>query len=170
MKSIKYLASILTGILLILSIWMAWKASSIEEDVVSSGLHLVFYLQLLVSLFCVRIALSSDRKIRFLTFAFALTVIILSTYSWIQPSELLVVGKVSLGILPILIGSALILLLDNTSKVSRALQVLLGIIALLLSCFVFVGVSEYTLYTTLLVGMVIASIGTVGVLIFGRPN
>ncbi len=170
MKSIKYLVSILTGILLILSIWMAWKASSIEEDVVSSGLHLVFYLPLLVSLFCVRIALSSDRKIRFLTFAFALTVIILSTYSWTQSSELLVVGKVSLGILPVLIGSALILLLDNTSKVSKALQVLLGIIALLLSCFVFVGVSEYTLYTTLLVGMVIASIGTVGLLIFGRPN
>jgi len=168
MKSIKHLVSILTGVVLILCIWMAWKASSIEEGVVSSGLHLVFCIQLFVSLFCIRIALSSTRKIRFLTYALALTIIILSTYSWTQPSELLVTGKISLGLLPILLGSTLILLLDHSSKMSKILQVLLGIIALSLSCFVFVGVSKYIMYTTLLVGMVIASIGTVGLLIFGR--
>lgn len=170
MKSIKHLVSVLTVAALGLSIWMAWKVSSIEEDFVSSGLHLVYSLQLLVSLFCVRLALSSTRKIRFLTFALSLTVIILSTYSWIQPSELLILGKISLGVLPLLIGSTLILLLDQTTKISKVMQVLLGIIALSISCFVFIGVSEYTLYATLFVGVVIASIGTIGLLIFGQAK
>ncbi|NVK66696.1 MAG: hypothetical protein HWE22_19035 [Flavobacteriales bacterium] len=166
MKQMKRIVSFLMIALIVLCAWFAWEASALEEDMVSSGLNLLYCVSLLISFFCLRIALSSTRKIRFIVIALSAITIILSTISWILPPELLTVGNIHLGILPLLIGSTLVLSVENQTKIARILQAVVGLFSIVFSAYVFLGVNNYTSYTVLFGGLLIVSVGTIGYLLF----
>ncbi len=161
MKQLKHIVTALAIATLGGSIWFGWSTSALEEDMVNDALNLVFFASLFVSFFCLRIALTSQGKIRFATIGFSAVLILLSTITWMNSSELFFLGKMSLAVLPLLLGSTLILLVNQPTKWSRILQILLGSVCVILSGFVLMGVNDYVLYTTVFVGLLIVSLATV---------
>lgn len=171
MKQLKHIVTALAIATLGGSIWFAWNASGLEDDMVSAALNLVYCASLFVSFFCLRIALTSRSKIRFATMFFSILLMLLSTVIWFSSTELIVLGKISLALFPLLLGSTLMLLVNQPTKWARILQAVLGSVCLVISGFVLIGVNDYFLYTTVFVGLLIVSLATVVfVLISPRAN
>ena len=85
-------------------------------------------------------------------------------------TELLVIGKITLGLIPLLLGTTLMLIVKSTTKWSKITQLIIGITAVTIASCVFIGVSATFVYSVALIGMTISSAAVVAYLIFARTS
>lgn len=170
MKRFKLMMSILTIAALLLSVWSIYELFSASGDLAQAAMNLVYFFTLFVSLLCVRISLGLKGNIALLTYLLSIIVIISSTYTWIESSELLVAGKYTLGLLPILIGTTMISNLTSDLKLSKYVQMLIGAVTLALSVCVFTGAFGASIYQILMFGMIFITALVLGLSFFVKST
>ncbi len=166
MKRFKLIISILTIITFLLCGWPLFELISESGNLVSASLNFIYFLTLLTVFICLRISIGVQQKIELATTLVGVVVISLSTYTWLNSTELLILGKYTLGLLPILIGTTLMLVVKSSSKWSKFIQLGIGLISVSISVCVFTGASEASIYTILLLGMIIVSLSTLTLTLF----
>lgn len=170
MKRTRIIASALSLIAFSLCAWPIFELLKEDGNLVEASLNLVYFFTLLIAFLCFRISLSYSNKINPVITLLSIAVIITSTYVWVYSPELLVTGEITLGIIPLLIGTTLMLVVKTNSKWSKLPQALIGIIAVTLATCVFLGVSSAFVYYAVMIGLVISTLGTLTFLIFGKTN
>ncbi|PHR31497.1 MAG: hypothetical protein COA38_07840 [Fluviicola sp.] len=170
MKRVRIIASTLSLIAFLLCAWSLFELFQEGDDLVGTSINLVYFFTLLISFLCFRISLGYSTRINPIIAGLSIAIIGLGTYTWIYPPELLTLGKITLGLIPLLLGTTLMLIVKAASKWSRVLQLLLGVIAVTLSSCVFLGVNETLIYTFALAGIILASLSVVAYLIFARTS
>jgi hypothetical protein len=170
MKWFKPIASILTIAALFLTAWCIYELISGDGDIVQSSLNLIYFFTLFIALLCARISMGLPGRITLLTYALSIFVIISSTYTWIDSTELFVAGQYTIGLLPILIGTTMISNLTSTVKWSKYAQLSVGLMVLALSACVFTGAFGTSIYEILFIGMVFVTIVVLGLSFFARST
>lgn len=170
MKQVRVIASTLSLIAFLLCAWSLFGLFQEGDDLVGTSINLVYFFTLLISFLCFRISLGYSIRVNPIIAGLSMAIICLGTFTWIDPPELLIYGKITLGIIPLLLGTTLMLIVKAASKWSRILQLLLGGIAVTLSSCVFLGVNETLVYTFALIGIILASLSVITYLIFARTS
>lgn len=170
MKQIRIIGSIFTLVALLLCSWSIYQLSIDGVEIVGEILNFLYFASLFISLLCFRISLNYSEKINLFITALSIGVIGSSTYTWLYPSELLVVGKITLGLIPLLLGKTLLLFVKIESSISKLLFLVIAFTAGILSICVFVGVSASSVYTIALVCLSITTLFLIAYLIFARTN
>lgn len=162
------IASILTTVALLLCVWSIYGLFSENADVVATSLNLIYFFTLLIAFLCIRISMGVSQKIEAVPALLSVVIIISSTYSWVSSTELLVSGKYTLGILPVLIGTTLMLVVKSDSKWSKLTQLGIGFISISMSVCVFTGAFGTSIYTILFFGMIALSLAVLGYSLFAK--
>lgn len=170
MKRVRIIGFALSLITLLLCVWSIFELTRDDADLVGASLNLIYFFTLLIAFLCFRISLAYSSRINPIITGLSMTIMSLSTYTWIDSSELLVLGKITLGLIPLLLGTTLMLIVKANTKGSKILQLLLGGIAVTLSSCVFLGINEALFYTLAFIGMAIASVVVVAYLIFAKTS
>ena len=170
MKRLKLILSIFVIIALVLSGWSIYSLLFGSNDLAKDALNLIYFFALFIALFCVRVSIGTSNKIAWLTYVLSFTVIISSTYTWIYSVDLLLVGRYTLGLLPILIGTTMISMISSNLKWSKYAQAIVGMMALSLSVCVFTGAFGTSIYEILLIGMIFVTIVVLGLSFTARTT
>lgn len=170
MKQIRLIGFILSSIALLLCFWSIISLAQEGADIVGETLNFLYFGTLLIALVCFRISLGYSNKTNLVIAALTLGVISSSTYTWMNPSELLITGKITLGLIPLLLGTTLMFIVKANSKTSKFLQLLIGFTAVTLSTCVFIGASAAFVYSVVLICLVIVTLSVLAYLIFARTN
>ncbi|MFK7785474.1 MAG: hypothetical protein AB8B56_10175 [Crocinitomicaceae bacterium] len=170
MKRLKLILSSLTIAALGLSAWSLYVLFSGEGDLVQAALNLTYFFTLFIAFLCVRISMGESGKVTWLTYFLSIIVIISSTYTWISSVDLLLTGKYTIGLLPILIGTTMISTVSSNVSWSKYVQAVIGLIALALSVCVFTGTFGTSIYDILLVGMIILTVIVFALSFFAKPT
>ena len=170
MKRIKMIASIITAIALSLCLWSVYELLSENGNIIAASLNLIYFFTLLIAFLCIRIAMGVSQKIEAVPTLLSVVVIISSTYAWFNSSELLVAGKYTLGILPVLIGTTLMLVVKSDSKWSKLTQLGIGFISISMAVCVFTGAFGTSIYTILFFGMIALSLAVIGYSLFAKTT
>ncbi len=170
MKRLKLIVFACTIVALLLSAWSIYEVYSGSGNLLQSALNLVYFFTLFCVFLCVRISMGTSGKITWVTYTLSIALIISSTYTWINSIELIVIGKYTLGLLPILVGTTLISTVNAHVRWSRYVQVSVGIIALALSACVFTELFETFVYDVLLVGMLVVTVALFALSVFSKPT
>lgn len=168
MKQIRIIGSTLTIVALLFCLWSIYQLSQKGAEIVGESLSLLYFASLFISVVCFRISLGYSGKIKLLTTALSIVIIGSSTYTWLHPSELLIAGKITLGLIPLLVGTTLGLIVNGGSKLSKLLWLTISTIAILLSAFVFIGVHSSSLYLIAFFGMILTTLSVVVHFIFAK--
>ena len=170
MKRKRIIASVLSLIALLLCAWPIFELMQEDGNLIGASLNLIYFFTLLIAFLCFRISLSYSDKTNLIISFLSVAIIATSTYTWIYSPELLVAGKITLGIIPLLIGTTLMLVVKTDSKWSKILQGLIGLIAVVLATCVFLGLSTTFVYYAVMIGLTISTVGTLTFLLFGKTN
>ena len=137
MKRVRIIGSILSIIAALLCAWSLFELSQEGGDLIGASINLVYFFTLLIAFLCFRISLSYSERINPVISGLSLIIISLGTYTWIDPPELLELGKITLGLIPVLLGSTLILIVKGNPKWHRVLLPIIGVTSLTLAVCVF---------------------------------
>ncbi|MDG1331281.1 MAG: hypothetical protein P8P74_03060 [Crocinitomicaceae bacterium] len=170
MKKIKLVLSILAILSLLLCGWSIYELTSEGGNIISASLNLIYFASLFIAFLCIRISTGISQKIEPVVTLIGVTVISLSTYTWINSTELLVLGKYTLGMFPLLIGTTLMLLVKSNSKSSKFIQAGIGLVVVSISTCVFLGVFGTSIYTILFIGMIAMSVAVLGYSFFAKTT
>ena len=170
MKQVRIISSVLSLIALLLCAWPIIELTTEGADLIAASLNLIYFFTLLIALLCFRISLGYSTRINPVSTILSFAVIVLSTYTWLFSSELLITGKITLALIPILLGTTLLLIVKGNAKWNKLLFPLIGCTSLALAVCVFIGVSSTYVYTLVFIGLIISSIAVVANLIFARSN
>lgn len=170
MKRFKLIASVLTILALLLCGWSIYELTSEGGNIVNASLNLVYFVSLLISFLCIRISIGVSQRIEPIVTLIGVTVISLSTYTWLSSTELLVLGQYTLGLLPLLIGTTLMLLVKSNSKSSKFIQAGIGLVAVSISSCAFLGLSGNSIYAILFVGMIALTAAVLGYSFFAKTT
>ncbi|MDB0037798.1 hypothetical protein N9F08_00375 [bacterium] len=170
MKRIRIISSVLSLIALSLCTWFIFELSQEGNDLITASLNLVYFFTLLISLGCFRISLGYSRLINPVVTILSIAIISLSTYTWINSTELLITGKITLGLVPLMIGTTLMLVVKSNSKWSKITQGLFGIISISLATCVFLNVNTSVIYYALFIGLSISTLSVLSYLVFGKTS
>ncbi len=169
MKRVRIIGSVLSIIAFLLCAWSVFELTGVS-DIVRISLNLVYFFTLLIAFLCFRISLSFSNRINPIITGLSVIVISLSTYTWVDSSELLISGKITLGLIPLLLGTTLMWIVKANTKWSKIVQLIFGITAVTIASCVFIGVSAPIVYTVAVFGMMISSVAVLVYLIFARTN
>lgn len=170
MKRIRIIGSIFSIIALLVCFWSIYALTQDGADMVTSFLNLLYFLSLLIAILCFRLSLGYSNKINLVIGMFSLGVIGSSTYTWMNPDELVESGKITLGLLPLLLGTTLMLIVKAHSATSKFLQLLIGLTSVTISACVFLGISTPIIYTIAVCGLGIITLFVLAYLIIARTN
>jgi len=170
MKKFKLIASILTVISLLLCGWTIYEMNSEGGNLVASSLNLIYFTTLFIVFLCMRITAGYSGKIEPVNSILSAVIIGLSTYTWVNSVELLLVGKYTLALLPILIGTTLMQVVKSDSKFSKILQMGIGVISLSMTVCVFTGAMGTWTYTTIFIGLTATTLAALGFALFAKTT
>lgn len=161
MKRIRIIGSVLSLIALLLCAWSIFAFTGDDADYLGISLNFIYFFTLLIAFLCFRISLSYSNGINWIVTLLAIAVIFSSTYIWIDPFKLLISGKITLGLIPLLVGTTLMLIVKADTKWSKIVQLFLAVIAVAIASCVFLGVNSPLFFTIALIGMSLSSIAVV---------
>ena len=170
MKQLKLVSTLLSIACLGLSIWSIAEITNLADGIVEDSLNFIYFVCLFIACVSFRISLGYSQRINLIIALLSIAVIGLSTYTWIYPTKLLTVGKITLGIIPLLIGTTLMLVVKSSSKWSKGVQLAVGFISIVSSSCVFLGVCNHLLYLILFVGFILTVLIVLIFLLFEKSS
>ena len=170
MKQVKIAGSFFTFLAILLTGWSIYELVSSNGNIVQSTVNLIYFFSLFIAFFCARISMGLSGKITLITYVLSSLITFSSTYTWVNSAELFIVGKYTIGLLPILIGVTMISSLSSKVKWSKFAQIAIASITLSLSACVFTGAYETLIYEVLFVGMIFITLVALGLSLFTKTN
>lgn len=170
MKQLRITASILGILALALFVWSILQLVRDDSDKIQAVLNMIYFISLFVAFFSFRISLGHSQQTPVLIVVISLLIVSISTYTWFSPVNLLQTGKITLGLIPLLIGLTLGLIVKGDSKLSKALWIAINFSTGMLALFVFIGVHEPSLYTIAFFAMIIATLAVSAHFMFGKTS
>lgn len=170
MKQLKLVSTLLSVVFLGLSVWSIAKMTNLADGIVEDSLNFIYFVCLFIVCLSFRISLGYSQRVNFIIALLSIVLICLSTYTWVYPAELLVVGKITLGMVPLLIGTSLMFVLKSSSKWSKGVQLTVGTMSAVSSSCVFLGVSSHLLYSILFVGFILTLLVALIFLLFEKAS